>query len=206
MYIPKDYLSTDKTEIVSFMKRFPFALIITAQNNFPIATHLPFIIEEKEGEIFLLSHFAKANPQWKLILKEKSLVVFNEPHSYISPKNYEKELNVPTWNYLAVHASGPAEIIENAEQLLEKTISVFEQDYKNQWDKLPVEYKQKMYKGIVPFQIKVERMDAQKKLSQNKTEKERDNIISSLGKSEIDNERLIARYMGENETKLNKSR
>jgi len=65
MYIPKTNLTTDKTEIVAFMKQFSFATIITAKDSFPTATHLPFIVTTKDENIILTSHFAKARTQMR---------------------------------------------------------------------------------------------------------------------------------------------
>lgn len=61
MYIPKNFLTTDKEEIIAFMKQYSFATIITAKDNFPTATHLPFLVSTKDDNIMLTSHFAKAN-------------------------------------------------------------------------------------------------------------------------------------------------
>lgn len=198
MYVPPQFQLEDKAEAIAFMRRFSFGLIITAQQGFPVATHLPFAIREENGKIILTSHFAKANFQWEEITSGKTLVVFSEPHAYISPKFYEKELNVPTWNYLAVHAYGIGRIIqgdEDALRVLESMIDSYDAAYKNQWNGLPMEYKLKMIKGIVAFEIEVTELTGKKKLSQNKTERERNSIISAFKNSESENERLIAEFM-----------
>src|SRR5438309_1993202 len=106
MYIPKHYLTEDRSEILSFMRQYPFGTIISAQDNYPVATHLPFIIEESENDIVIKSHFAKANPHWKNIESVPVLIIFTEPHAYISPQYYQHLQNVPTWNYMSVHAYG----------------------------------------------------------------------------------------------------
>ena len=106
MYIPKINLAPDEAEVIQFMQRFSFATIITAKNNYPIATHLPFLVQKKEDKIILQSHFALANSQWKEIEKDEILVIFSEPHAYISASNYDTKENVPTWNYISVHAYG----------------------------------------------------------------------------------------------------
>jgi transcriptional regulator len=198
MYIPVSNLMTDRTEAIEFMMRFSFATIITAHDNVPVATHLPFVVSVENDTIILTSHFARANEQWKNIENNKILVIFTEPHAYISPKHYDQELNVPTWNYISIHAYGKAKII-TAEQevfeVLENTINKYEASYKQQWDRLPKDYKLRMSKGIVPFEIVVEDLQAKKKLSQNKTENERSKIIDSLAESKETNEQLIAGYM-----------
>ena len=198
MYIPKINIQTDKNQIIEFIKRFSFGTIITSRNNLPIATHLPFLISEKEDKIILTSHFAKANNQWKDIEQNSVLIIFSEPHAYISPKNYDKDLNVPTWNYISVHAYGEGKIInefESVYQLMERTIENYEIEYKQQWDRLPHDFKSKMINGIVAFEITVTEVQAKEKLSQNKTENERKNIINSLSNSKDSNEKVIAEYM-----------
>lgn len=198
MYIPSFNKFPDQQEAISFMQRYSFATIVTADNNIPVATHLPFLIELRDDKIVLLSHFAKANPQALDITNKPILVIFTEPHAYISPTNYEKETNVPTWNYLAVHAYGKATLIPEGEEttaLLAKMISYYEPAYLQQWNGLPGEYKQKMMKGIVAFEIVVDDLQAKQKLSQNRSALERENIINSLEKSTDTNENEIAKYM-----------
>ncbi len=207
MYIANHNLETDKTEILNFIKRFNFATIVTVKDNFPTATHLPFLIEERqiEGEdkIFLISHFAKANKQWQDVGND-TLVIFSEPHAYISPKFYKKMQNVPTWNYISVHCYGDGKILDSDEEkltVLEKSIDFFDASYKEQWDKLENNYRLGQLKGIVAFEIEVTNVQAKKKLSQNKTENERNNIINSFQKSSDDNEKIIAEYMKTVESK-----
>jgi transcriptional regulator len=198
MYIPKIDLFKDRDEIVAFMKQFSFATIITTKSNFPIATHLPFLASFKNDNIVLTSHFAKSNEQWKDIETNKVLIIFSEPNAYISPKNYDKKLNVPTWNYISVHAYGESKLITETDKVfkvLESTIDNYEVSYKQRWNNLPQDYKLKMSKGIVAFEVVITDLQAKKKLSQNKTVAEQNNIINSLSKSIDCNEKLIADYM-----------
>ena len=114
----------------------------------------------------LTAHFAKANQQWKDIENNTILVIFSEPHAYISPKHYDKLQNVPTWNYIAVHAYGKATVITEQEavmNILERTIDTYEQSYKAQWKDLTDDYKLGMAKGIVAFEIVVTDIQAKKK-------------------------------------------
>ncbi len=198
MYIPSFNTFPERSEIIAFMLRYSFGTIVTSIAELPVATHLPFLIIEEHGKLFIRSHFAKANAQWKAIIENTSLVIFSEPHAYISPANYETEKNVPTWNYLAVHAYGKAQLLESAEdkaELLKHTIQTFEAGYLHQWDALPEDYKLKMMNGIVAFEIEVMDLQAKKKLSQNRTEQEQQNIIHTLEKSSDTNEKEIAAYM-----------
>ena len=180
------------------MQKYSFGTIVTADNNLPVATHLPFLIDQKDDQVIISSHFAKANPQSKDILNNDVLVIFTEPHAYISPKNYEKEANVPTWNYIAVHAYGKARVLQTKQEhldLLERTIKNYEADYYEQWMQLTGEYRSKMIKGITGFEIVITDLQAKSKLSQNRSATEQHNIINTLSKSESDSEREIAAYM-----------
>lgn len=198
MYIPKINLATDRDEIVSFMKQFSFATIVTSKDNTPVATHLPFLVSSDEENLILTSHFAKANEQWKDLENNKVLVIFSEPHAYISPKHYDNDLNVPTWNYISIHAYGQGKLITETEsvfKVLEKTIDNYEISYKQQWEQLTTDYKMNLAKGIVAFEIVVKDLQAKKKLSQNRSETEKQKIIETLSKSNHTNEQLIAAYM-----------
>ncbi|VXB60127.1 Transcriptional regulator [Flavobacterium sp. 9AF] len=204
MYIPKVNLATDKNEILEFMKRFSFATIITSKDNFPTATHLPFVATIRENKIVLTSHFAKANEHWQTIENNTVLVIFSEPHAYISTKNYDKELNVPTWNYISVHAYGQGKIITETDQtfeVIESTIKNYEATYLQKWAHFSEDYKLKMSKGIVAFEILVTDLQAKMKLSQNRTNTEQRNIINTLSKSTDTNEVTIAEYMKYNLSK-----
>jgi transcriptional regulator len=198
MYIPAINLVTDKAEIVAFMQQFSFATIVTAKNSLPVATHLPFVVTINNGTVVLTAHFAKANPQWKDIEDNPVLVIFSEPHAYISPVHYESEQNVPTWNYISVHAYGRGKLItgKNAVMnVLQATINAYEPAYRQQWDRLPEAYQSKTLNGIVAFEIMVDDLQARKKLSQNRTATEKQHIIDSLSKSSNTNEKSLAAFM-----------
>ncbi len=198
MYIPSFNKFEDRQEAIAFMQRYSFAAIASVKDGVPVATHLPFLVKQVDDKVILASHFAKANPQSADITNTKALLIFTEPHAYISPKHYEKVESVPTWNYLAVHAYGKCVLLDGEEKkavLLKETIKYYDADYLKQWDSLPDKYKQNMMKGIVAFEIVVDDLQAKAKLSQNRTEKERENIISAFDSAENANEKEIAEYM-----------
>lgn len=201
MYIPPTNLMDNQEEILEFIQKYSFATVVTSQNGIPVATHLPIISERRGDKLILISHFAKANPQWRDIENGKLLVIFSEPHAYISPSNYEKIQEVPTWNYLSIHAYGIGSIISDPKEvfsILEKTINSYEAKYLNQWNTLSVQYKISMANGIVCFEMEVTELQGKKKLSQNKTLKEKQNIIESLSKSDDGPVRTLADYMQRN--------
>lgn len=198
MYIPSYNKITNEQEAVNFMQRYSFATLVSSKDDYPSATHLPFLVKQNGEELILSSHFAKANPQASEIFDRPALVIFTEPHAYISPKNYEKEQSVPTWNYIAVHAYGQARILEQDEEkltILSEMIDFYDAAYQQQWQSLPMDFKQKMLKGIVAFEITVNDLQGKSKLSQNRTAQEKDNIISNLQNSPHSTETELAEYM-----------
>lgn len=198
MYIPAFNRATDDEEVVDFMRRYAFATIVTVKDGLPTATHLPFLVDRRGEDLFLTSHFAKANPQWRDLATHKVLVIFSEPHAYISPQHYDHSNNVPTWNYIAVHVYGDGKLLtdpSDAVRVLEGMIDTYEAGYRSQWDALPDDYRMKMLKGIVAFEVKVSELQAKKKLSQNRSEAERDRIIDALSASSDTNETDIAAFM-----------
>jgi transcriptional regulator len=198
MYIPSYYSETDEHTLIEFMQAHSFASMISSENNNLRATHLPFVIEKRGNQIFLVSHMAKANPQWKEFIGNELLIIFQGPHAYISPTHYEKKQNVPTWNYIAVHAYGKAVIIAEPAlviTVLEKMILSYETSYINQWKQLSDDYKNSMIKGIVAFEIEITKLEGKFKLSQNKTKNEQQTIISAFEKSQDSLEKGIAEEM-----------
>ena len=202
MYTPTNYTAQNQAELIAFMQRYSFATVVTADAGLPVATHLPLVVSVQNEQIRISGHFAKANMQWQQLEKAKQvLMIFNEPHAYISPRHYDKEQSVPTWNYFAVHAYGSARLITDEAQgfaVLNDMIQTYEPEYQAQWDLLPDAYKLKMLNGIVPFVIVVDDLQASKKLSQNRSDTEKQRIITSLAASDDSNERAIAAYMKDN--------
>ena len=201
MYIPNFFAETDEESLLAFMREFNFATLVSAENDFPTATHLPFIIERREEKLILSAHMAKANLQWKQLENKNVLVIFQEPHAYMSPLLYAEKLNVPTWNYVAVHAYGKANIFEMAEEnlaLLEKMIAEFDGEYlRTNWREISDEYKLSRAKAIVAFEIEITDLQGKKKLNQTKGKEDNERVIAALEKSDNQNERQIARFMKE---------
>lgn len=198
MYIPPYYKENDEQKLLDFMQVYNFATLISTNDSNICATHLPFVIEKRGDKTFLVCHMAKANPQWQVFTQNEVLVIFQGPHAYISPTHYEKKQNVPTWNYIAVHATGKATLITEPTEviaLMEKTIHQFEKQYYEQWKNLSQEYINGMLKAIVAFKIEVTKLEGKFKLSQNKTKNEQQNIVDSLGKSEDKLQNEISKEM-----------
>jgi len=198
MYIPKDFIQTDTTKSIAFMQTYNFALLVSVKTELPIATHLPFVVEENNNEIILTSHLSKANEQWKTFANKEVLVVFSEPHAYISPTLYEKQQNVPTWNYVAVHAYGKIKILDSNKeklQVLQKQMQTFEPNYIEQFKTLNNKYLDGLLNGIVAFKLVVTDLQSKEKLSQNKTNFERENIKKHLEENDDTTQQALGKMM-----------
>lgn len=198
MYTPNLFNFENDKEKIAFMKQYSFATMITVKENLPLATQLPFYIDDNSDKLIVCSHFALANEQANYIENNTSLIIFSEPHAYISPTHYDKRESVPTWDYLAVHAYGKAKIIsEEVEKLqaLEQMIQFYEASYLSQWQSLSDRFKKGMMRGIVAFEIEVMDLQGQKKLSQNKTEIEKQRIVNHLENSDNTIEKELANFI-----------
>jgi transcriptional regulator len=184
MYVPKFNQQDDRAALLAYMRAYSFAALATSGPAGLTATHLPFVIEEEGGRITLLAHMARANPQWReFAAGAEALVIFMQPHAYVSPRLYDSRQNVPTWNYVAVHAYGrPVLIEEHAAKLAlqQKLIREHDAGYLAQMAELPASYIDAKLAAIVSFSLDVSRIDARYKLSQDKNPAERERIARDL--------------------------
>ena len=199
MYIPELYKNENAEEIKSFLKSNSFGILINQTEGKLWGTHIPLELETNaQGKEVLFGHVSKENPQWEAFENNNEvLAIFSGPHSYISSSWYDHE-NVPTWNYIAVHVYGKISIIEGDEMLfaLKKLVNKYEATSEN-----PVrienlsEETMRQTNGFVAFEIEINEIQAVKKLSQNRDDKNHSAIISELQKCPNENAHAIAHEM-----------
>src|SRR4051794_6236182 len=120
MYVPSWFARTDPAELFVFMESHSFALLVSTRDGAPFGTHLPLLLDRTAGPHgTLIGHMARANPQWRDLDGRPVLAVFGGPHAYISPSWYEAENVVPTWNYVAVHATGTFRLADDNDAVRE---------------------------------------------------------------------------------------
>ena len=183
MYIPKHFSENDKNEMEALVREFGFATLVSIKDNLPWATHVPLELEvEESGNWILRGHIARANPQWKSFeTMNNVLAIFMGPHSYVSPSWYNHK-NVPTWNYRAVHVYGKANLVEGErlEAMLRKIMRRYEDAHAEHpltYDEVPAKILDFDLRGLVGFEIKVGRIEAASKLSQNRDAESHSNIV-----------------------------
>ena len=198
MYIPHHYKNENIDEVRDFIKNNGFGILVSQLEGKPWATHIPLELDEDEnGSPVLEGHIAKANPQWKNFEENSEvLCIFNGPHSYISSSWYKEE-EVPTWNYIAVHVYGTIKILDEEAVLasLHKLVDKYEANSKDpiSIDKLSKKTMRQI-KGIVGFQIKIDKIQAAYKLSQGR-EHDHATIVQELKKTNNSAAEEIANVM-----------
>ncbi|MDD2722280.1 MAG: FMN-binding negative transcriptional regulator [Gallionella sp.] len=186
MYIPAHFAETDLVILHDFMRQNAFATLVTSQDGVPSANHLPMMLDVSKGTHgVLVGHMARNNPQWQtLATGAPVLAIFQGAHAYISPAWYEKNaMNVPTWNFMAVHAYGVARILSENElvQALYQLTDENEKSSVEPWKlELTQEMRERMLGAIVGFEITLNRVEGKFKMSQNRSQQDQCNIVEKL--------------------------
>ncbi|RIK29325.1 MAG: protease [Anaerolineae bacterium] len=200
MYTSKLYREDDRAKIFEFLRQNEFAVLVTYDGEKPTASHLLMEVFEEGEQLFVIGHMSRANPQWKLFeTNAEVLVIFHGPHTYISPTWYN-HVNVPTWNYQAVHIYGKARIVEdydNAYRILKRLVDRHEVGSHYQMETLPPDFVKKEINGVVAFQIEATRIEANYKLSQNRNDEDYRNIVLKLDARTDDMSHEVAEAMRE---------
>ncbi|MCM3690941.1 FMN-binding negative transcriptional regulator [Neobacillus niacini] len=183
MYIPKYFKIDDEEVNYDFIETYSFATLFSQHNGEPYATHLPLILKKSEDALY--GHFARPNEQWKDAENQQVLVVFQGPHCYVSPSWYEtSKAAAPTWNYVSIHLLGKLEIVEDQKVILDTLNDMVykyeEPDSSYNLNDVDPNYIQGMAKGIVAFKIKITKIEAKAKLSQNHPVERQELIIKHL--------------------------
>lgn len=177
MYLPEPFEITDKDEIFSFIAKNSFGQMISNLRRRPCCSHLPFLVSEDRSR--LMSHFARANPQWREIGEQQVLVTFQGPHGYISPAWYDQP-GVPTWNYQAVHVYGECSTFDQPGRLkglLAKLVDKYEAAFEEPWQP---RYPDELLEAIVGVEIEITEIQCKYKLSQNRSAGDRQRVIDAL--------------------------
>ena len=203
MYTPLHFQAKDLKEVRAFIKEYSFAILVSYQDGKPIATHIPLLLVERDGKELLWGHISKANPQWKNIENQEVLAIFSEPHTYVSSSWYQ-DPNVPTWNYIAVHAYGQASLLEG-EQLYQSVADLVEKYEAGNTNRfhlsdLSDQDLKRQLRGIVGLEIKITRLEASFKLSQNRKPQDHQTIIEKLEKQGDEHAVNIAAAMRKNKS------
>lgn len=198
MFVPKHFRVDDNAEIIAFIKAHSFATLITFDGSKPVASHIPVMLREKNGEHFIAGHLAYGNEQWKTFSRDETvLIIFQGPHAYVSASWYGHE-NVSTWNYQAVHVYGKLRKATEEETTEDVMLLQNHYEYNREdaatWETLSDETK-KQVRGIVGFRMTLEQIEASYKMSQNRNELDYKAVIEHLKKEADTASHKVAKTM-----------
>lgn len=192
MFIPKAFQETRTDVLHALICEHPFGLLITHGANGLQATSVPFLLYPDEGERGVLrAHLARANPQWQdLADGAECMVMFQGGNGYVTPSWYPSKAEthrvVPTWNYIAVEVRGAPCISEDPawlQCLLEDLTRSQESRRPDPWSvqDAPADYIAGMLNAIVGIEIPIARLEGKWKISQNRSEADRQGVAHGMG-------------------------
>ena len=201
MYNIPYFKANDPREVIEFMRTNPFAMLCGIdEKGFPVASHLPLLLEERDGRLFLEGHSMKKQDHTDAWYRNSNvLAIFSGPHTYVSASWYTNQQVASTWNYQAVHASGQLRMLdeEALHAVLTRVTRTFESpDSPSLVERMDPAYVKQMMKAIVAFEIEVCSIEHVFKLSQNRDAHSYDNIINHLRERDPEAQQ-VARIMEE---------
>lgn len=204
MYTPPAFREDDLGAIHAAMRAVHLATLVTSAPEGLTGTPLPLFLDPDEGEFGTLhGHMARANPQWRAGTVE-GLAIFMGPDAYVSPSWYATKAEtgkvVPTWNYVAVHASGPVEFYDDPVRLLDvvtRLTALHEDARPDPWavTDAPEAFVRSQLRGIVGVRMRIARLEGKRKLSQNRPAADRAGVAAGLGQSNRESDRAVARII-----------
>lgn len=189
MAILEKYRETREDVLIAAMQTLQLATLMTQTETGFEFSHVPMLVKKVGDDIFLEGHVARSNSHWKVADVGPSAAIFQGPHAYVSPSWYPSKQEhgkvVPTWNYLAVHAHGQLEAVDDQDFLLEqlKELTQRNEDTRAQpWtlSDAPDKYIPALSRGIVGLRFRIERLEGVWKMSQNRSEADIQGVVDGL--------------------------
>jgi len=181
MYLRPVFTETDDVRIQGMIEANPFGLLITHDDAGIEASHIPFLLVRTAGGFILSGHLSAANAQCALLDGHKALAVFGGPHAYISPGWYETQPAVPTWDYAAVHVAGILQPVTDRPDMARGLQGLAAADPNGFLvDAMPPKFRDTMMNGIRAFTLVPTTVQAQWKMSQNRSQKDRSQVAAAL--------------------------
>lgn len=198
MYNPAHFAQDDPDLLLEVMRQYSFASLISNRDGLPFASHLPLSVYKDGANLRIDGHFARANPHWSALEADpRAMVIFQGPHSYVSPTLYQSNNRVPTWNYIAVHAVGKVALDHSAAgktKMLRALITQNEPAYLAQFETLEQKYLDGMLNAIIGFSIVVESVEGKFKLGQHRLADDKPELRQQHEEGG-ENQRQIAQWM-----------
>lgn len=202
MYTPPAFCVEDRAEIRAMVRAARIGNLVTFGPEGLMATPLPFVLEEVEDGFGVLhGHLARANRQWDTPVTGAAMAIFMGAEAYVSPGWYATKAEtgkvVPTWNYETVQLHGPVEFFTDPDRLLAsvtRLTRLHEAEREHPWavDDAPASFVASQLRGIVGVRMPVSRVEAKRKMSQNRPSADRAGVAAGLGASARETDRHAA--------------
>jgi transcriptional regulator len=203
MYVPASFAVSDEKTLESFIERYDFATLTTPSATGLVASHIPIMLRRPAGKTVLVGHVARANSQWRHFDgNAEALAIFHGPHAYVSPTWYATSPAVPTWNYAVVHVYGKPRAREDGEftaAALRDLVARHEGSRATPWrtEALVGDLYEKLTKGVVAFEMPIERIEGQFKLGQNRSRDDRRGMLKGLDAEKSPGAAALAAFIRE---------
>lgn len=209
MYIPEPFRPTDGREVEAIIRQYSFGTLVSVVGDAPLATRVPFVLHPDEGDQRRLwGHLARANPHAQALRSDRlALAIFHGPDAYVSPSWYADAPNVPTWNFITVHAYGHPDPLHpddpRVRWILEQTVAQHEARLPRPWslDTVPEDYLTELIPHVLAFELQLTHVESQFKLNQNHSRPNRLGVIAALERQPNTTARELAAIMRKRETR-----
>ena len=202
MYVPGTFKVEDLPALHAMIRSVGLATLVTNTERGLEASHVPLMLDPAQGKYGMLyGHLARANLQSGAPAGTQALAIFMGPDAYVTPNWYETKAKtgevVPTWNYVAIHASGPLTFFSDPKELLglvTRLTELHERPRKEPWavGDAPADYIARQLKAIIGFRLEISTLQGKWKMSQNRTPEDQRGVLAGLKADGVD---AVARIM-----------
>jgi transcriptional regulator len=198
MYVKPDYAARELPALHDMIEAARFGLLVLCADG-PLAAHIPFVLHRDRGSMgTLVAHVARADPIARhLATGPETLAIFSGPHAYVSPRWYP-DGGLPTYNFLAVHASGRPRPLEDRDAVLDHLaglVAVHERESSWSLASAPEGRVDELLPHILAFTLEISSIQGKRKLSQTRSSEERAGVIRGLSQRGAEEDLAIARAM-----------
>lgn len=201
MYLREVFQIDDRDLQLEIIREDGWGQVVGVQDGLPFVSHHPFVLIGDQGNEKLEFHLPRANPHWRsLVDGELKLAVFEGPKHYVSPRWCIDEKALPTWAYVAVHVYGKPRLFEDPDEVrahLERLVDFNEARMDDPWslDFVDAGHVSRVQRGIIGFEMPIERMESTYRLLQNRPEEDRRKISDTLANLDDTRAKKIADWV-----------
>jgi transcriptional regulator len=180
-YNPK-HAVTDRRVVRDLIVENPWATIVSSNDGALVASHYPVLLDDHDDGLAIVTHVGRPDESVHGFGAGEILVIVAGPHGYISPSWYSEQATpVPTWNFTVAHCYGVPEILDADENLrvLTRLVDHFEQ-HVDRPVPLDQQFGAQLARGTVGIRLRITRFVCKVKMSQDKDEQSREQVLDAL--------------------------